>query len=146
MKFADTANKYHWGFGAIHEHRVFAGSLNDLQAVSRQTYKTYRFFPLFAAGCLALWLIALIRWTGYYDRINMIAALGFLGLYQLFVVTAGGYADWPRLYMTLNPTRIIVVFGPALLGLGLLARTAQQRIRRNEKRSTDELSVRRSPS
>jgi hypothetical protein len=146
IKFADAANKYHWGFGAIHEHRVFAGSLNDLQAVSRQTYKTYRFFPLFAAGCLALWLIALIRWTGYYDRINMIAALGFLGLYQLFVVTAGGYADWPRLYMTLNPTRIIVVFGPALLGLGLLARAVERRIRRGENRSTDELSVRRPAS
>ena len=146
VKFADAANKYHWGFGAIHQHRIFAGSLNDLQAVSRQTYKTYRFFPLFAAGCLALWLIALIKWTGYHRRIHMLACLSFLGLYQLFVVTAGGYADWPRLYMTLNPTRIIVVFGPALLGLGSLARVVEQRVRGGEDTSTRELSVRRSLS
>jgi hypothetical protein len=144
IKFADAAHKYHWGFGAIHEHRVFAGSLNALQAVSRQTYKTYRFFPLFAAGCLALWLVALIRWTGYHRRIHMIACLSFLGLYQLFVVTAGGYADWPRLYMTLNPTRIIVVLGPALLGLGLLARVVERRIRGGARTSTREQSVRRS--
>lgn len=146
IKFADAANKYHWGFGAIHQHRAFAGSLNGLQAVSRQTYKTYRLFPLFAAGCLALWLIALIKWTGYYRRIHMIACLAFLGLYQLFVVTAGSYADWPRLYMTLNPTRIIVVFGPALLGLGLLARNVERWVRRGRGKSTNELSVRRTPS
>jgi hypothetical protein len=144
VKFADTANKYHWGFGAIHQQRIFAGSLNGLQAVSRQTYKTYRFFPLFAAGCLALWLLALFRWTGYHRRIHMIACLSFLGLYQLFVVTAGGYADWPRLYMTLNPTRIIVVLGPALLGLGLLARIVERRIRGGARASTREHSVRRS--
>ena len=135
IKFADKANKYHWDFGAIHQHRVFAGSLNMLQAVSRQTIKTYRFFPLFAAGCLALWLVALIRWTGYHARISMIACLAFLGLYQLFVVTAGGYADWPRLYMTLNPTRIIVVFGPALLGLGFLARAVGRRPHRERETS-----------
>jgi hypothetical protein len=129
IKFADAAHKYHWDFGAIHQHRIFAGTLNGLQAVSRQTYKTYRFFPLFAAGCLALWLLALFRWTGYHRRIHMIACLSFLGLYQLFVVTAGGYADWPRLYMTLNPTRIIVVFGPALLGLSWLARAVEGRVR-----------------
>jgi hypothetical protein len=143
IKFADTANKYHWGFGAIHQHRIFAGSLNGLQAVSRQTYKTYRFFPLFAAGCLILWLIALIRWTGYHRRVHMIACLSFLGLYQLFVVTAGGYADWPRLYMTLNPTRIIVVFGPVLLGLGWLARVTAQRVRGGEATSIRELAIRR---
>jgi len=146
IKFADTANKYHWGFGAIHQHRVFAGSLNGLQAVSRQTYKTYRFFPLFALGCLVLWLLALVRWTGYCPRIHMISCLSFLGLYQLFVVTAGGYADWPRLYMTLNPTRIIVVFGPALLGLGWLARVVAQRIRGGEATSIHEPAVRRSRS
>jgi hypothetical protein len=146
IKFADTANKYHWDFGAIHQHRVFAGSLNSLQAVSRQTYRTYPLFPLFAAGCLALWLIALIKWTGYFRRIHMIACLAFLGLYQLFVVTAGSYADWPRLYMTLNPTRIIVVFGPALLGLGLLARNVERWVSRGRGKSANELSVRRPPS
>jgi hypothetical protein len=129
IKFADAAHKYHWDFGAIHQQRIFAGTLNGLQAVSRQTYKTYRFFPLFALGCLALWLLALFRWKGYHRRIHMIACLSFLGLYQLFVVTAGGYADWPRLYMTLNPTRIIVVFGPTLLGLSWLARVVEGRVR-----------------
>ena len=146
IKFADAAHKYHWGFGAIHEHRVFAGSLNALQAVSRQTYKTYRLFPLFAAGCLALWLVALIRWTGYQRRIHMIACISFLSLYQLFVVTAGGYADWPRLYMTLNPNRILVVFGPILFGVSLLARAIEPRVRRGEGASAGEIIVRRSPS
>jgi hypothetical protein len=128
VKFADSANKYRWGFGVIHQHRPFAGLLNYLQTMATQTYATYRYFPLFAVGCLALWLVAMIKWIGYYPRIHMIAALAFMGLYQLFVVTAGGYADWPRLYMTLNPTRILVVFGPALLGLGFLAGRAERRI------------------
>jgi hypothetical protein len=127
IKFADSANKYRWGFGAIHQNRVFAGTLNYLQTLSTQTYSAYRLFPLFAVGCLALWLFALFRWTGYHPRINMIAALAFLGLYQLFVVTAGGYDDWPRLYMTLNPSRILLVFGPTLVALGYLARIVERR-------------------
>jgi hypothetical protein len=127
IRFADSANKYRWGFGVIHQNRVFAGSLNYLQTLSTQTYSAYRFFPLFAVGCLALWLFALFRWAGYHPRTNMIAALAFLGLYQLFVVTAGGYADWPRLYMTLNPSRILLVFGPTLVALGYLARIVERR-------------------
>jgi hypothetical protein len=127
IRFADSANKYRWGFGAIHQNRVFAGSLNYLQTLSTQTYSAYRLFPLFAVGCLALWLFALFRWTGYHPRINMIAALAFLGLYQLFVVTAGGYDDWPRLYMTLNPSRILLVFGPTLVALGYLGRIVERR-------------------
>jgi hypothetical protein len=126
IRFADSANKYRWGFGAIHQNRVFAGTLNYLQTLSTQTYSAYRLFPLFALGCLALWLFALFRWTGYHPRINMIAALAFLGLYQLFVVTAGGYDDWPRLYMTLNPSRILLVFGPTLVALGYLARIVER--------------------
>jgi hypothetical protein len=138
IKFADSANKYRWGFGVINQHRPFAGPLNALQRVSSRMYGAYRYFPLLAIGCLALWVLALFRWKAYQRRISMIAGLAFLGLYQLFVVTAGGYADWPRLYMTLNPTRIIVVFGLVFFGLDLLVRVTG-RVRRDTGKSIREL-------
>ena len=98
--------------------------------VAGEVHTTYRYFPLAAAACLAAWLFVLVRRKEYYARLTMIAALALLGLYQLFMSTAGGYADWPRLYMTLNPLRLIVTIGTLLIAAAATAPLIEARVTR----------------
>jgi hypothetical protein len=126
VNFAHTGTTYRWPFGEIDLTGTFGHELSYLETVSAKVYEKYTYFPLFAGACLLLWIVALVRSTPYARRIQMMAALAFLGLYQLFVVTAGGYADWPRLFSTLNPLRVIVIFGSALVVVAFIARLTEE--------------------
>jgi hypothetical protein len=125
IKFAHTGTTYRWGFGEINKRGTLGDQLSYLETVSAKVYDKYQYFPLFGAACLISWVGALAKPTRAARQIQMMAALAFLGLYQLFLVTAGGYADWPRLFSTLNPTRIIVIFGSTLVVAAAVARLVE---------------------
>jgi hypothetical protein len=125
VKFAHTGTRYRWAFREIDLYGPFGHNLTRLEVVSSKVYEKYIYFPLFAAVCLLLWIGTVVKRIRASRSIEMMAVLAFLGLYQLFFVTAGGYADWPRLFSTLNPTRIIVIFGSSLAIVAVVARLVE---------------------
>jgi hypothetical protein len=129
IKLMHTGTNYRWAIGKIDRDRPFGRKLSYLEGVSAKIYDKYQYFPLFAGVALALFVVTFFRPVRWTRPIRMMAALAFLGLYQLFMASAGGYADWPRLFSTLNPNRIIVVFGSSLILVGVALRAIEQRAR-----------------
>jgi len=128
VKMAHTGTLYRRPFGEIDRRGSFGRELSYLESESVKIHDKYRYFPAFAIAFLIGWLGILVRGYRGLRGVCMMAALAFLGLYQLFVVAASAYSDWPRLFVTLNPVRVIVIFGSTLVAVALLARVAERRV------------------
>ena len=127
LELTHSATLYRRSFGGIDRTGPFSRELSYIETQSARVHDKYRYFPAIAIVCLIAWLGIVVRGYRAPRAVFMVAALAFLGLYQLFVVSAGAYADWPRLFTPLNPVRVIVIFASTLVALALLARVAESR-------------------
>jgi len=117
-----------WGFGRIEEDATLGDEVMYIRGWSDFVHFQYRRFPFVAIGWLACWVAALVGVLKSSRRLRLMAAVSFVGMYQLFVSTAGGYADWPRLFITMNSARIIILFTTLFLGLAYLAKAVERRL------------------
>jgi hypothetical protein len=131
IRIAHESTGYLEVLGEIDQEARFARELELLKDVSTFVHRQYRYFPLVAAAWLGLWLIFLMRRVEYPRGMHLVCAASLLGLYQLFVVAATGYAGWSRLHTTLNPIRAIVLFGSVLLAAEALARLVRRHTARD---------------
>lgn len=92
----------------------FGGVLFDLKRLSLKTILLYPFFPFFALVWLGL---LLWRRTARLRLVEMMGALSLIGLYELALVSAGGYASYMRLHTAFEPLMFVVVCGSLLLVL-----------------------------
>lgn len=127
VRIAHESTGYLETLGEIDRQGTFAGELELLEDVSTIVHRQYRYFPLVAAAWLALWLVFVLRRVPCPRGMHVVSAAAFLGLYQLFVVAASGYAGWARLHTSLNPIRAVVLFGSVLLAAEALARLVKRR-------------------
>ncbi len=101
----------------------FSTPLFVLQRLSLSTVTLYRFFPLFA-----LFWLALLFWRRAAQQrvVEMMGALSLVGLYELVLISFGGYSDYSRLHIAFDPLMLVVICASLLLALPLLAQRIQQ--------------------
>ena len=108
---------------AITSQGPFSTPLFALQRLSLSTITLYRFFPLFAL----FWLVLLFwRRTARQGIVEMMGALSLVGLYELVLISFGGYSDYSRLHIAFDPLMLVVICASLLLALPLLAQQIQQ--------------------
>lgn len=96
----------------------FGGVLFDLKRLSLKTILLYPLFPFLAL----VWLGLLVwRRTARLPPVEMMGALSLVGLYELALISAGGYASYMRLHTAFEPLMFVVVCGSLLLLLPLSA-------------------------
>jgi hypothetical protein len=103
---------------------LFASPLFFLQRVSLSVLPLYPFFPLFAL----LWL-GLFCWrrTARQQAVEMMAAVAFIGLYELVLISIGGYSDYSRLHIAFDPIMLLIICASLLLALPFAAQLMQRR-------------------
>ncbi len=111
-----TSNEY-FERSFIASQGPFAAPLFLLRWFSLGTLMLSQFFPY-----LALFWLGLLcwRWREHSPLREGMAALSFVGLYELAVISAGGYSDYSRLHVAFEPVMLVVVCASLLLGLSFL--------------------------
>ncbi len=101
----------------------FARPLFLLQRLSSGATVLYQFFPFFALCWLGLlfW-----RRTARQGIVELMGALSLVGLYELALISLGGFTDYFRLHVAFDPLMLVVICASLLLALPLLAQRVQQ--------------------
>ncbi|HEY7347993.1 MAG TPA: hypothetical protein VH599_06700 [Ktedonobacterales bacterium] len=105
-----TSSNTYYLTSQIDPQGVFAAPLFGLEQISGRVYFMYRFFPLFA-----LFWFGLLLWQRSSRQAQMMGALAFLGVYELVVVSVGGYGSFARLHTPFDPIMLAVIWGTLLL-------------------------------
>lgn len=90
----------------------FVGPLHRVLRFSRSPQEIYPLFPLAALAWFALWLA---RRREREWQLDAMIILVFLGMYDVIVVSAGAYGEYPRLYAPIDPIKLIVLLTCPLL-------------------------------
>jgi hypothetical protein len=116
----------------------FEGHLHRLLRFSRGAQEIYPLFPLAALAWFALWLA---RKREREWQLDAMIILVFLCVYDVILVSAGAYGEYARLYVPMNPIKLIVLLMCPLLAADWIWSLRLKRSHRGSEERANSLNV-----